>query len=76
MAFKSWEVIKVRYCHHVKQEVGLEAEIIYPAEFLPDLQPRVTAHRCSHAFACSLDGRSSCIWAGTNPVIDPFKEQE
>ena len=76
MAYQEWEIIKVRYCIHVQQDVGLEAEVIYPAEWLPEQQPRVLAHRCSHAFACSLDERSSCMWAGTNPVIDPFKEKE
>ena len=75
MAEKVWEVIKVQYCHHVDQEVGLEAQMIYPPEWLPDQPPRVTAHRCSHAFACNLDGRPSCIWAGTNPVLDPFSEK-
>lgn len=74
MAEKSWQVIKVRYCHHAQQEVNLEAEMIYPAEFLPDQQPRINAHRCSHAFACNLDGRASCVWAGTNPSFDPFIE--
>ena len=74
MAEKSWQVIKVRYCHHADQNVNLEAEMIYPAEFLPDQQPRVNAHRCSHAFACNLDGRASCVWAGTNPTFDPFIE--
>lgn len=74
MSVKTWQVIKVRYCHHVNQEVGFEAQVIYPADFLPDFEPRVVAHRCSHAFACNLDGRSSCTWAGTNPQIDPFAE--
>lgn len=74
MAEKIWQTIKVRYCHHVNQEVGLEAELVYPAEWLPDQQPRIIAHRCSRAIACNLDGRSSCVWAGTNPAIDPFLE--
>ncbi len=74
MAEKTWQTIKVRFCHHVDQEVGLEAELVFPAEWLPDQQPRVTAHRCSRAIACNLDGRSSCVWAGTNPAIDPFFE--
>lgn len=76
MSEKNWEVIRVRYCHHVDQQVGLEAEVVYPAEFMPDQPPRVYAHRCSHAFSCNLDGRPSCMWAGTNPVIDPFIEVE
>ncbi|HSO26714.1 MAG TPA: hypothetical protein VLS48_01500 [Anaerolineales bacterium] len=74
MSTKTWEVIKVRYCHHAGEEVGLEAELIYPAEWMPEQAPRVRAHRCSHALACSLDGRPSCVWAGTNPTVDPFAE--
>ncbi len=76
MSEKTWDVISLRYCHHVDQQVGLEAEVVYPAEFMPDQPPRVYAHRCSHAFSCNLDGRSSCMWAGTNPGIDPFIEAE
>jgi len=75
MAVKVWETIKVQYCHHVSQEVGLEAEVIYPADFLPDL-PRVVCHRCSQAFTCNLDGRPACMWAGTNPAFDPFQEEQ
>jgi hypothetical protein len=71
---KKWQVIKVRYCQHADAEVGLEAEVVYPAEWLPDQPPRINAHRCSHAFACNLDGRASCVWAGTNPAFDPFRE--
>jgi hypothetical protein len=76
MAVKTWQTIKVVYCHHAMAEVGLEAELIYPAEFLPDQPPRVAAHRCSHAYICNLDNRPSCVWAGTNPTYDPFKESE
>lgn len=72
MGVKTWQTIKVQHCHHVNREVGLEAQIVYPAEWLPDQPPRILAHRCSHAFACILDGRPSCVWAGTNPSYDPF----
>ncbi|HLE13248.1 MAG TPA: hypothetical protein VI776_00765 [Anaerolineales bacterium] len=72
MSEKTWQTIKVQYCHHAEAEVGLEAELVYPAEWLPDQPPRITAHRCSHGLACNLDGRPSCIWAGTNPTFDPF----
>lgn len=75
MAETEWQVVKVRYCHHVNKDVELEAEVVFPAEFLPDQAPRVIAHRCSHAIACNLDGRPSCVWAGTNPAYDPFKEE-
>ena len=76
MTEKIWEVIKIQYCHHVDQEVGLQVQTVYPSEHLPDQPPRITAHRCSHAYACNLDGRPSCIWAGTNPTYDPFLEKE
>ena len=62
MAEKNWEPIKISFCHHLGQEVALEAELIYPAEFLPDQNPRVTAHRCSQGVDCNLDGKPSCIW--------------
>jgi len=74
MAVRNWQPIKYCYCHHVDQNVALEAEVVFPAEWLPEQAPRVLAHRCSHAISCNLDGRSSCLWAGTNPVIDPFIE--
>ena len=74
MSIKSWEIVNTRYCHHAGQEVALEAELVYPSEWLPDQAPRVLAHRCSQAIGCNLDGRPSCIWAGTNPAIDPFIE--
>lgn len=70
-----WETIKTQYCHHIDQQVGLQAKTIYPPEYLPDQLSHVLAHRCSHGLACNLDGRPSCIWAGTNPVIDPFVEK-
>jgi len=74
MAVTNWEKIKIRFCDHVKAEVCLEAELIYPAEWLPDFQPRIRAHRCSHAIYCNSENRGSCIWAGTNPLFDPFIE--
>ncbi len=76
MSIKTWEVVKVRYCHHVGKEVGFEAQVVYPAEWLPDQPARVLAHRCSDAAHCNQDGRPSCIWAGTNPAYDPFIEAE
>jgi hypothetical protein len=75
MAVRTWQPIKVCFCDHAGVEVALEAELIYPAELLPDQNPRVVAHRCSRAIDCNLDGRASCIWAGTNPAFDPFKEE-
>jgi len=74
MAYRTWQTVKVCYCQHVKAEVGLEAELVYPAEWLPDQAPRVLARRCSQGIHCNMDGRPSCIWAGTNPNFDPFIE--
>lgn len=75
MAHKTWQAIKVRYCEHAEANVALEAEVIYPADWMPDQPPRITAHRCSRAIACNLDERASCVWAGTNPAYDPFAEE-
>jgi hypothetical protein len=74
MTEKVWQPIKVCFCEHVGEDVAFEAELVYPAEWLPDQGPRVLAHRCSHGMYCNQDGRPSCIWAGTNPTVDPFSE--
>jgi hypothetical protein len=74
MAFKTLETIKVRYCPHACAEVGLQAQVVYPAEWMPDQPPRVMGHCCSHALLCNQENRSSCVWAGTNPLYDPFLE--
>ena len=39
MSEKIWEVVKVHYCHHVRDDVGFEAQVVYPAEWLPDQPP-------------------------------------
>lgn len=72
MSVKDWQPIQYCFCQHVGEEVALEAELVYPPEWLPDQQPRVLAHRCSRGMVCNLDNRASCRWAGTNPAIDPF----
>jgi len=74
MAEKVWQPIKVCFCDHVNKEVAFEAELVFPVDLLPDQMPRVLAHRCSEGMSCNLDGRPSCIWAGTNPTVDPFEE--
>ena len=76
MPSKNWQTIKVQFCHHVDQEVVLEAEVIEPPEWMPYQMPRIVAHRCSQAILCNLDERPSCVWAGTNPIIDPFIETQ
>jgi hypothetical protein len=73
MSEKVWQPIKVCFCEHVSQDVAFEAEVVFPADLLPDQAPRVIAHRCSHGMQCNQDGRPSCIWAGTNPLVNPFE---
>jgi hypothetical protein len=74
MAYRTWQTVKVCYCQHVDQDVGLEAELVYPAEWLPDQPPRILARRCSCGMLCNLDARPGCVWSGTNPNYDPFTE--
>jgi len=76
MAFKCWQIVKRRYCHHANAQVGLEACLIYPAEWLPDQPPRVLGYRCSNAVTCNLVNQPSCVWAGTNPAYDPYAEPQ
>lgn len=72
MVQKYWERIKRQYCQHVRAEVYLEAEAVYPSEHLPDQPPHLRAHRCSRGLECNQENKPACIWAGTNPNIDPF----
>ncbi len=73
MAEKRWEPVQKRYCDHAGCDVILEAEVVYPADFLPD-QPRLLSHRCSRGLECNLWNNLTCVWAGTNPLVDPFKK--
>jgi hypothetical protein len=74
MAVKTWEAVRIRYCDHAGGEVALEAEKVYPIDVLSDQSPRLLAHRCSRGVECSQNSQPSCVWAGTNPNYDPFKE--
>lgn len=73
MAERMWEAGRVCFCDAVKQHVTLETEVLIPADFLPD-PPRLLAHRCSLALECNQFARAACIWAGTNPDHDPFRQ--
>ena len=74
---KVWQTIKVQHCAHVGKEVSLEAEILYPADHMPEQGgPRVVAHRCSRGLECGLMEEAACVWAGTNPAYDPFSEKQ
>ena len=37
MTEKNWEAIKIQYCHHADEEVGLEGELVYPPERLSEV---------------------------------------
>ena len=76
MAEKQWQPIKIRYCKHAGCEVALEAETIYPVEFLSDQPPRIAGHRCAHWLECNKMDQAACVWAGSNPGYDPFEEKD
>lgn len=70
MAYRTWQIEKIKYCEHVGHEIALEAEVVYPAEQLPEQAPRILAHRCSNAAACNQIDKATCKWCGTNPDVD------
>jgi hypothetical protein len=74
MAEKKWEEVKSYHCVHADLDVNLEVEVVYPIDFLGDT-PRVGAHRCTNSLACSQFSQGACIYAGTNPDVDPFQDQ-
>jgi len=73
MADRIWETSKLCYCERVMGQVGLEVEMIYPIDFLPD-PPRLRSHRCSHGLECNNKSEATCIWSGTNPDYDPYRQ--
>jgi hypothetical protein len=74
MAEKKWEPLKIQFCDQAGCDVVLEAEVVYPAEFLPDQPPRTLSKRCSRGLECNMWDHMTCIWAGTNPQYDPFRK--
>ncbi len=74
MAKQAWETLKENYCQRVEKTVGLEAELVYAEGILCDEPPRILRHRCSEGENCNLEDKAACVWAGTNPVYDPFTE--
>ncbi|GAB4503963.1 MAG: hypothetical protein Fur0043_09560 [Anaerolineales bacterium] len=72
MAYRKWQVSRIKYCEHVGHEVALEVDVVYPAEHLPDQPPRVRARRCSNARECNLFDKPVCTWCGTNPGHEPL----
>lgn len=74
MAERVWEVSRMCYCDHVDSEVALETNLVYPADFIPDQNPRVLGHRCSRGLQCNQFSQAACVWSGTNPGYDPFQD--
>jgi len=68
-----WQTIKVCFCDHIKEPVSFEALVVYASEIQPDQPARVLAHRCARGAECCQDDRPACLWAGTNPAVDPFE---
>ncbi len=75
MAEKKWESVQKCFCDHVEMDVSLDVEVIYPADYLDDQSLRVAGHRCSNGEMCNQFNQGACIWAGTNPMVDPFKDE-
>lgn len=75
MAEKRWETINVKFCDRAGCEVSLEAEFVYPAEFMPDQPARLVSKRCSRGLECNMWNSMTCVWAGTNPMHDPFTQR-
>ena len=36
MTEKTWETLKIQYCQHVDEKVGLQAQVVYPPDMMPD----------------------------------------
>lgn len=76
MVAKEWQVVKRRYCTRAQCAVALEAEAVYPAEWMPEQPPHLGAHRCSNGMECMLEDKPACVWSGGNPAYDPFLERD
>jgi hypothetical protein len=75
LATKQWESIKRQYCDKAGCQVALQAQIIYPIDYLPD-NPRILGERCSHGDLCLKERLGSCAYSGGDPDFDPFNEQQ
>lgn len=71
MAWATWRHLRSQVCERVEKTATLEAEVVYPADIMPDQPPRIIGHRCSEAVACNMIDKPSCVWAGTSSY-DPF----
>ncbi|MEJ2562688.1 MAG: hypothetical protein P8Z42_08355 [Anaerolineales bacterium] len=73
MAREVWQVVKTQHCERIGKDASLEVHLVFPADILPDQQPRVLGHRCSHGLYCNQLHAPTCQWAGTLPGYDPFR---
>lgn len=63
MAFRTWQVSKIKYCEHVGREIALEADMVFPHEVLPDQPPRALARPCSNAMTFNqFEKPASLVW--------------
>jgi len=74
MAEKQWEPQKIQFCERAGSEVALEVELVFPADFLSDQPARLIGKRCSRGLECNLFNQPTCVWSGTNPMLDPFQK--
>lgn len=57
----------------MQEEIAIEVEVIYPADYLSEQAPRIRARRCSKALECNCIERPACALSGTNPDVDPVE---
>lgn len=75
MAIRNWVTINKRFCDKVGCQVALQAQVIYPIDYLPD-NLRILSERCSHGDLCLKERFGSCGFSGGDPGIDPFNESQ
>lgn len=66
-------VVKSGHCAVRNQNAQLIHQVVYPADVLLHVQgPRVLSRRCSLDMECNRMDTVACVWAGTNPNVDPL----
>jgi hypothetical protein len=73
MAVCTWEMSETRFCDHIHQDVALETQLVFPADFLPDQNPRILSHRCSQGGHCTLFSQPTCVWVDILPALKPIQ---
>jgi hypothetical protein len=70
-----WKRSRVQYCHHIDQQVALQAETAFPADILPDQGGACWRIAVRTGWRATWTAGQAAFEAGTNPVIDPFIEK-